>query len=57
MADWGDEFSFVRVAHVKIYERIDISISIRSMTTKFDHSNKTIEADAGDFILSRWRGS
>ena len=57
MADWGDEFSFVRGAHVKIYERSDISISIRSMNTKFDHSNKTIEADAGDFILSRWRGS
>ena len=35
MADWGSEFSFLHVIHVRIDTRIDISISIRSMNTKF----------------------
>ena len=53
MVDWGDEFSFARVVHVKIYVRIDISTSITSMTTKFDHLNETNEVNAGDVIKSR----
>ena len=35
MADWGGEFSFFQDIYVRIDIRIDISISIRSMTTKF----------------------
>ena len=35
MADQGSEFSFVRSVHVRINIRIDISISIRPITSKF----------------------
>ena len=35
MADRGEEFSFFQDIHVRIDIRIDISISIRPMTTKF----------------------
>ena len=35
MADRGGEFSFFQGIHVTIYIRIDISISIRPMITKF----------------------
>ena len=35
MADRRDGFSFFQGIHVKTHIRIDISISIRSMTTKF----------------------
>ena len=35
MTDQGDEFSFFQCIHVKVDIRIDISISIKVMTTKF----------------------
>ena len=36
MADRGGEFSFFLGFHVKLDTRIDISSSVRPMTTKFD---------------------
>ena len=36
MAYRGGEFSFFQGTHVKINIRIDISISVRPMTTRFD---------------------
>ena len=36
MADRGGEFRFFQGIHVRIDIRIDISISIRPMTNKFD---------------------
>ena len=36
MADRGGEFSFFSSTHVRIDIRIDISISIRPVTTKVD---------------------
>ena len=36
MASRGGEFSFFQGTHVKINITIDISISVRPMTTKFD---------------------
>ena len=36
MAYRGGEFSFFQGTHVKINITIDISISVRPMTTKFD---------------------
>ena len=36
MADRGGEFSFFQDIHVKLDTRIDISHSVRPMTTKFD---------------------
>ena len=36
MADEGGEFSFFQGIHMRIDIRIDISISIRPMITKFD---------------------
>ena len=35
MENWGDEFSFFQGIHVRIDLRIDISISIKPMSTKF----------------------
>ena len=35
MADQGDLFSFFQDTHIKIDIRIDISISVRPMVTKF----------------------
>ena len=35
MADLGSESSFSQVIHVRIEMRIDISISIKSLTTKY----------------------
>ena len=36
MAYRGGEFSFFQGTHVKINTRIDMSISVRPMTTKLD---------------------
>ena len=58
MADRRGEFSFFKGSHVKI----DLSISIKLMATKFDKQvhlqelidpNKTNQAGAGDVIKSR----
>ena len=35
MVDQGEKFSFFRDIHIKIDTRVDISISLRPMTTKF----------------------
>ena len=35
MADGGGEFTFIRGIHVRTDIRVDISISLRTMTTKF----------------------
>ena len=57
MADWVSEFNFFFGIRV----RIDISISIRPMSTKFSSistgldSNQTNQASAGDVITSRSR--
>ena len=55
MVDQGGEFSIFQSIHVRFGTRIDISISIRPMTTKADlstgfDSNETNEAGADDVI-------
>ena len=62
MADQGDEFSFFQVINITIDIRIDNSISIRPMSTKFDKqvhvrafTQMTNQAGATDVITSRSR--
>ena len=58
MADWGSEFRFLRDIHVRLDIRIDISISIRPMNTKFDKqvhllTQMRLRAGAGNLTMSR----
>ena len=58
MADWGSEFSLFQGIHVRISIRIDTTISMRPMITRFGKqvhphgfdSNETNQAGAGDAI-------
>ena len=51
MADRGGEFSLFQGIHVRIDVKIDISITIRPMITKFD-TNEIDQSGAGDVITS-----
>ena len=61
MVDGGSEFCFLKDVHEKINVRIDISILVRPMTTKFGKqvrltgpdSNEANQVDVGDIIMSR----
>ena len=60
IADWRGEFNLFQDAHVRIDKRINISVFIGPMTTKFGKqvhldSNETNQAGVSDVITSRSR--
>ena len=54
MADWGGELRFFQDIYVRTDIRIDISISIRSMTTKFGKQVRVGELTQMRLIEVNW---